>query len=142
MIVFTLNATDSINLLSAINIISSQIISETMKHLFFILSIGIFSCTKNVLQTTQVPLCIQQKIETFKSEPKGNPPQSVIQYIYHEKKVFYIPAQCCDQYSNVFDDKCNLLGHPNGGFTGKGDGTPVNFFEDARDAKIIWNDNR
>ena len=56
--------------------------------------------------------------------------------------MFYIPAQCCDQYSNVFDDQCNLLGHRDGGFSGKGDGTPVNFFEEARDAKIIWKDNR
>ena len=111
-----------------------------MRYSLLILCVSMFSCTKNILQTA--PLCIQQKIGTFKSEPKGNPPQSVIQYIYHDKKVFYIPAQCCDQYSNVFDDKCNLLGHPDGGFTGQGDGMPVNFFEDARDSKIIWKDNR
>ena len=141
MIIFTLNATYSTNLLSAINkCINPKLILKNMKYLFLILCIGIFSCTKNILQTA--PLCIQQKIGTFKSEPKGNPPQSVIQYIYHDKKVFYIPAQCCDQYSNVFDDKCNLLGHPDGGITGRGDGTLVNFFEDARDAKIIWKDNR
>ncbi|MGH2564444.1 MAG: DUF6970 domain-containing protein, partial [Ginsengibacter sp.] len=31
---------------------------------------------------------------------------------------------------------------PDGGFTGKGDGTLLNFFNDAKDAKIIWKDNR
>jgi Domain of unknown function (DUF6970) len=114
--------------------------SVKMKYLFLILIADIFSCKKNVLQTT--PLCIQQKIDIFKSEPKGNPPRSVIQFTYHDKQVFYFPPQCCDQYSSVLDDKCNLIGHPDGGFTGKGDGTPANFFEDAKDPKIIWQDNR
>ncbi len=111
-----------------------------MKYLLLILCAGIFSCSKNIVQTA--PLCIRQKIETFKKEPKGNPPQSVVQYIHHNKKVFYIPPQCCDQYSDLFDDNCNLIGHPDGGFTGKGDGTLPDFFDDAKDAKIIWKDNR
>jgi hypothetical protein len=85
MIVSTLNATYSINLLSAINkCINPKLILKNMKYLFLILCIGIFSCTKNILQTA--PVCIQQKIDTFKSEPKGNPPQSVIQYIITKKK--------------------------------------------------------
>ena len=111
-----------------------------MRYSLLILSVSVFSCTKNILQTT--PSCIQQKVNTFKNEPKGNPPQSIIQYTYHKKKVFYIPPQCCDQYSDVYDENCNLIGHPDGGFTGKGDGTPVNFFKDATDAKVIWKDDR
>lgn len=111
-----------------------------MKYLFLILSATFFSCTKNVLQTT--PSCILQMINTFKNEPKGNPPQSIIQYTYHKKIVFYIPPQCCDQYSEVFDENCNLIGHPDGGITGGGDGRPANFFKDATNAKIIWKDDR
>jgi hypothetical protein len=111
-----------------------------MKYLFLLLSLCIFSCSKNILLTA--PQCIQQQINTFKSEPKGNPPQSVVQYIYHDKKVFYIPPQCCDQYSSLLDDNCNLIGHPDGGFTGKGDGTLLDFSAEAKDAKVIWKDNR
>ena len=111
-----------------------------MKYLLLIIWVSFLSCSKNIIKTA--PLCIQQKIKIFKSEPKGNPPQSVIQYIYHDKKVFYIPPQCCDQYSSLFDENCNLLGHPDGGFTGKGDGTLLNFSEEAKDPKIIWKDNR
>ena len=113
-----------------------------MKHFLLILCIGGFSCTKKIIQTATIPNCIQQKIETFKSQSKGNPPQSIIQYIYHKKRVFYIPPQCCDQYSEVYDDNCNLIGHPGGGITGRGDGNPVNFFKDATDSVTIWNDDR
>lgn len=111
-----------------------------MKYFFMFFCLGFFACTKNVLQTQ--PNCIIQKINGFKNEPKGNPPQSVIQYFYKGQKVFYIPAQCCDQYSDLLDDNCNLLGHPDGGFAGKGDGTLVNFFEEATNAKTIWKDDR
>lgn len=111
-----------------------------MKYLFLFLSAGIFSCTKNISQTT--PSCILQKINTFKSELKGNPPQSIIQYTYHNKIVFYVPPQCCDQYSDLFDDNCNLVGHPDGGFTGGGDGTIRNFFKEAKDPQTIWKDDR
>lgn len=113
-----------------------------MKYSILILVLSSFSCSKHVLQTTGVLSCIQQKIETFKNEPKGNPAQSIIQYTYHKKRVFYIPAQCCDQYSQVFDENCNLIGHPDGGIAGGGDGKPVNFFKEATDPVIIWRDDR
>ncbi len=92
--------------------------------------------------SNKLPYCIETKINLFKSEPKGNPPRSIIQYTYKGQKVFYIPAQCCDQYSEVFDENCNLLGHPDGGITGKGDGKLPAFFTDAKDAKLIWKDDR
>ena len=113
-----------------------------MRYSLLILCVSMFSCTKNIIQTTGVPSCVQQKIETFKSEPKGNPPQSIIQYTYHKKRVFYIPAQCCDQYSLVLDENCNVIGHPDGGVAGGGDGKPVNFFKDATDSVTIWKDDR
>src|SRR6185312_9029967 len=113
-----------------------------MKSLILILVMGSLSCSKHVLQTIRVPLCIQQQIETFKSEPKGYPPQSIIQFTYHNKRVFYIPAQCCDQYSLVLDENCSVIGHPDGGIAGGGDGKPANFFKDATDSVTIWKDDR
>ena len=113
-----------------------------MKYSILVLVLVSFSCSKHVLQTKGMPLCIQQKIETFKSEPKGNPPQAIIQYTYHKKTVFYVPPQCCDQYSDLFDENCNLIGHPDGGITEGGDGNPANFFNDATDSITIWRDNR
>lgn len=103
-----------------------------MKYSILILVLASFSCSKHILQTKELPLCIQKKIEFFKSELKGNPQRSIIQYTYHKKRVFYIPAQCCDQYSEAFDENCNLIGHPDGGITGRGDGDPANFLKMQR----------
>lgn len=111
-----------------------------MKFYSLIFLLTLFSCSKNVLKTS--PSCIVKKINAFKDQPKGNPPQLVVQYTYHGKKVFYIPAQCCDQYSSVYDDNCNLLGHPDGGYTGKGDGTLPGFLDEASNPKTIWKDDR
>jgi hypothetical protein len=38
----------------------------------------------------------------------------------------------------LYDAKCNLLGHPDGGMTGKGDGKFPDFNKEKRKEKIIW----
>ena len=45
---------------------------------------------------------------------------------------------CCDFYNEVYDAKCNFLGAPDGGFTGKGDGKIPDFFEEAKSEKLVW----
>ena len=45
---------------------------------------------------------------------------------------------CCDFFNEVYDDKCNYLGAPDGGFTGKGDGKIPDFFEEAKSEKLVW----
>ncbi len=112
---------------------------------FFILLFSLLqACNKNMLSNNadKLPDCIETKINLFKSQPKGNPPRSIIQYTYKEKRVFYIPAQCCDQYSELFDETCNLLGHPDGGIIGKGDGKLPDFSTEAKDQQVIWKDDR
>ena len=111
-----------------------------MKYFFLILFTSLlFSCTK-ISQTGAS--CIQEKINSFKSQPKGNPPRSITQYTYKGKIVFYVPPQCCDQFSDLYDESCNLLGHPDGGITGKGDGKFPDFSTEAKDPKLIWKDDR
>ncbi len=110
---------------------------------FIILFCSLPACNKNSVQNKAlIPVCIQNKINIFKNEPKANPPRSIIQYTYKDKRVFYLPAQCCDQFSDVIDENCNLLGHPDGGITGKGDGKLPDFAAEAKDEKLIWKDDR
>lgn len=111
-----------------------------MKIALLILYMFLSSCGKARL--VNVPECIQDKIDSFKMLPKGNPPRSIIEYTYNGNRVFYVPPQCCDQYSDLFDENCILLGHPDGGFSGRGDGKLPNFFADAKDPKVIWKDDR
>jgi hypothetical protein len=85
-----------------------------------------------------VPVCIRKKIDSFKVAQKHEQPQQVIQYEYKGKKVFYITMPCCDFFSELYDANCNLLGHPDGGFTGKGDGKLPDFAKEKTKEKIIW----
>ena len=85
-----------------------------------------------------VPTCIKNKIDSFKLKEAHEKPQRVIEYVYKGKKVYYVVMPCCDFYNEVYDDKCNFLGAPDGGFTGKGDGKIPDFFEAAKSEKLVW----
>ena len=85
-----------------------------------------------------LPKCIKNKIDSFKLKEAHEKPQRVIEYVYKGKKVYYVVMPCCDFYNEVYDDKCNFLGAPDGGFTGKGDGKIPDFFEAAKSEKLVW----
>ncbi|MBT97782.1 MAG: hypothetical protein CL902_04035 [Dehalococcoidia bacterium] len=54
-----------------------------------------------------------------------NPPMSITRYENQGEVVYYVVNQCCDQYSDLLDAEGNLIGHPDGGVTGRGDGVTV-----------------
>jgi hypothetical protein len=85
-----------------------------------------------------VPTCIKNKIDSFKLKEPHEKPQRVFEYVYKSKKVYYVVMPCCDFFNEVYDDKCNYLGAPDGGFTGKGDGKIPDFFEEAKNEKLVW----
>ena len=85
-----------------------------------------------------MPKCIKNKIDSFKVKEAHEKPQRVVEYIYKGKKVYYVVMPCCDFYNEVYDDKCNFLGAPDGGFTGKGDGKIPDFFTEAKSEKLVW----
>ena len=82
--------------------------------------------------------CIRAKIDSMKKLPKHEQPQNVIEYEYKGKKVYYITMPCCDFFNEVYDSSCKLLGHPDGGFTGRGDGTLPDFATEKKKEKIVW----
>lgn len=92
--------------------------------------------------STETSDCIKQKIKEFSAEKVQNPPRSIYSYTYNGKTVYYVSAVCCDQYSDLYDSNCKLLGHPDGGFTGRGDGKFKEFGKNATDRKLIWQDKR
>lgn len=85
-----------------------------------------------------IPPCVRKKIDSFKVKPQHEQPQRVIEYSYKGKKVYYVAMPCCDFFNEVYDDKCNLLGSPDGGFSGRGDGKLPDFAKEAKNEKIIW----
>ena len=85
-----------------------------------------------------LPGCIKNKIDSFKVKARHEQPQRVVEYMYKGKKVYYVEMPCCDFFNEVYDDKCNFLGSPSGGFSGKGDGKLADFFVLASHEKPVW----
>ena len=124
-----------------------------MKIFFLGLMLSIFGCNSSRMNASDVapegskvvadslPVCVKVLIEKMKSEPVTNPPRKIYSYKYLGKKVFYVPAICCDFFSDLYNDSCRLMGHPDGGFTGKGDGS-IKDFNTATDEKLLWADSR
>jgi hypothetical protein len=130
-----------------------------MKHLIFILTIVAASCcstksknsvtpeSTNSTGTTQdsstaLPKCINKMITEFTKAKVENPPRKIYSYNYQGKTVYYVTPPCCDFYSELYDSNCNLIGHPDGGFTGKGDGKMPDFHSTKSGEKLVWEDKR
>lgn len=132
-----------------------------MKNILIILFISITSCCtskKNstvkgvdneqpqVITDTGVhetfPGCIDKMIALFKSEAVQNPPRKIYRYRYNGRDVYYVTAPCCDFYSDLYDNNCKLIAHPDGGFTGKGDGKAADFVKVRTAEKLVWEDKR
>lgn len=89
-----------------------------------------------------IPGWVNQLIAEFQSEPVGNPPQSIWSYEYNGQTVYYIPPQCCDQFSILYDSTGYIICAPDGGFTGRGDGQCPDFFQERKNECLIWQDSR
>lgn len=88
------------------------------------------------------PPWLQRLIAQWKARPPGNPPQSVWRYRYRGQEVFYVPPQCCDQTSVLFDAEGRVIGAPDGGLTGRGDGRVGDFHQLRRQGLLLWRDPR
>jgi hypothetical protein len=113
---------------------------KTRLLLIVVITILLAGCA----QTTQAgnPDWVNQLIRTFENQPVGNPPQSIWRYEYNDQAVYYVPAQCCDQYSTLYDVEGNVLCAPDGGFTGDGDGKCSDFFTQRTHEQLVWQDSR
>jgi hypothetical protein len=110
-----------------------------MKKIFFLLLV-IATCSSFQKKKPQpvIPACIKQKIAVYKKMQQHEQPQSVAEYEYKGKKVYYIKMPCCDFFNELYDSNCQLLGHPDGGMTGRGDGKLPDFNTTKKKEKIIW----
>ena len=64
------------------------------------------------------------------------PPRSTTRYEYQGETVYYVLKESCDQFSDLLDANGNLIGHPDGGITGRGDGFTVFSPENLEDEKL------
>jgi len=98
--------------------------------------------TPSKMDKDSIPACISKIIADFTAAPVGNPPRKIWSYMYQNRTVYYVQPECCDQFSDLYDASCTLLGHPDGGFSGRGDGAFPDFIKERTNEKLIWQDKR
>lgn len=72
------------------------------------------------------------------ANPQEGSPLSVTRYRYKGQIVYYMVSPCCDKYNIVYDRDCNVMGYPDGGYTGKGDGNMTDFKDSATEGNLVW----
>ena len=104
-----------------------------IKIITFTAALFLFACAahKKVKVSNDLPSCLRAKIDSMASNPNEGTPQSVTRYNYKGKTVYYLKSSCCDKFNIVFDNDCNILGYPDGGFTGRGDEKMPDFFKEV-----------
>lgn len=128
-----------------ITFVPHTLIMAMKKSIFLLLGIVLICASfqvKKKKKAAPLPVCIQQLINKIKKEPVQNPPRTIYSYQYKKHTVYYVTPPCCDFFSEVFDSTCKLLGHPDGGFTGRGDGSLPDFNQEKSAEKLLWKDNR
>jgi len=85
-----------------------------------------------------VPVAIQKRIDGYKKMDKSEQPRSVVEYEYKGNKVYYVNMPCCDFFNELYDSTGTLLGHPDGGITGRGDGKLPDFAKEKTKERIVW----
>jgi hypothetical protein len=115
-----------------------------MKNIIFLLSIlltvMLIGCARSTVPDE--PNWVQDLVATYEKDPVGNPPQSIWQYEYKGQTVYFVPAQCCEQYSTLYDAGGEVICSPDGGFTGQVSEKCPDFNQERTDEKLIWMDAR
>jgi hypothetical protein len=105
-----------------------------------ILSVAMAGCSPS--NSRDNPRWVDQLISRYQEAPVGNPPQSIWRYEYKGQNVYYVPAQCCDKFSELYDAGGNMICAPDGGLTGKGDGKCPDFLSSRKNEALVWKDTR
>jgi hypothetical protein len=107
-----------------------------------VVSLMLCACARCTSQEASNPKWVDALIVKSESDPVANPPLSIWRYEYGGQVVYYVPPQCCDIPSSLYDADGNLLCHPDGGFTGGGDGQCRDFSEERTSPQLVWQDKR
>jgi hypothetical protein len=102
---------------------------------------ALFGCHHEPIETA-LPSCIQDYVKTVQQQPKSDPAAQVNEYIYQGKTVYYLPIWSPDAFNLVYDDGCQYICAPDGGFTGSGDGKCADFWKTAQFVRVAWKDAR
>lgn len=86
----------------------------------------------------EIPPCIQTIIQQKGQSSTSERFIAIYRYKYQKRYVYFGLSDCCDFYNLLFDQTCQVICAPNGGFTGGGDGKCPNFFNEATEKTELW----
>ena len=98
-----------------------------------------FIACKKVKLEKDVPRCVEKKIRKIANQKEGSS-QAVWEWQTNGQRYYYFIGDCCDQFNYLYDDDCNQICAPDGGFSGGGDGKCPQF--GAIEKTLIWRDER
>lgn len=125
-------------------------VSATMAHFNkrfisrFIAFVGVVvlsGCADSGTVIPGVPSCVASKADELRSEPLRNPPAEIWEWKTATRTYYYIPPYCCDQFSYLLDEECNVVCSPDGGITGMGSGNCPDL-DNGIEKKLVWRDER
>jgi hypothetical protein len=87
-----------------------------------------------------LPTWLSNWVEDLEAQNVEFPPRSITRYQWQDVTVYYVVKQCCDQFSDLLGADGNLIGHPDGGIAGRGDGV-TGFSPDGQKGHEVWQGN-
>lgn len=112
-------------------------ISESILIISLIgISLTMTSCEKMELPV-EVPTCVEKQIKQIEKEKESSAPRQVWKWEVDGDTYFYITSNCCDQFNFLYDENCEVVCAPDGGFTGAGDGKCPEFSEEIVKT-LVW----
>lgn len=95
------------------------------------------SCSTN---RVYLPRWLHDKI--LKAERSTDSYTEIWAYRYKKQTVYLFLPSCCDKFSELYNEKGELICLPSGGITGKGDGRCNDFFKKRKDGHLLWKPQR
>lgn len=113
-----------------------------MKTIFIIVACLLLASSAFSQEKEIPPQWVQALIQKYESMPVANPALSISRCEYRGEIVYYVPPQCCDIPSTLFNEEGKRICAPDGGESGDGDGTCTDFFVERKNCEVLWKDPR
>lgn len=99
-------------------------------------------CARNTHAEAALPAWLQARVDTYQNGPEHASPTAIWRIQHQGRTAYYVAAPCCDQFNPLWDAQGEVICHPDGGFTGRGDGQCPTPKDAGTQAQLIWSDSR